>query len=81
MPQPLAACHLPSHQARLPLTLPFHPACHPLSQIVFSEGWWVGTAADNPQEARLPEPDWLAAGGTRHQKFDFSTRSRRLEAF
>ncbi len=44
-----------------------------LPQIVFSEGWWVGTAEENPEERRLPEPDWLAQPPL-HSKFDFSTR-------
>ncbi|KAI7835747.1 hypothetical protein COHA_010352 [Chlorella ohadii] len=43
------------------------------SMIVFSEGWWVGTAEENPEERRLPEPDWLAQPPL-HSKFDFSTR-------
>ena len=42
-------------------------------QIVFSEGWWVGTAEENPEERRLPDPDWLALPPL-HQKFDFSGR-------
>jgi hypothetical protein len=42
-------------------------------QVVFSEGWWIGTAAENPEDRRLPEPDWLAAPKL-HAKFDFSGR-------
>ena len=53
------------------------PACMPIRmaapQIVFSEGWWVGSAEDNPEEKRLPDPDWLAADKP-HTKFDYSGR-------
>jgi hypothetical protein len=42
-------------------------------QVVFSEGWWVGTAEENPKEKKLPEPDWLAQPAL-HQKYDFSGR-------
>ncbi|KAI3423995.1 hypothetical protein D9Q98_009828 [Chlorella vulgaris] len=43
------------------------------SMVVFSEGWWVGTAEENPKEKKLPEPDWLAQPAV-HQKYDFSGR-------
>ncbi|KAL4855763.1 DNA-binding protein RHL1 [Chlorella vulgaris] len=43
------------------------------SMVVFSEGWWVGTAEENPEEKKLPEPDWLAQPAL-HQKYDFSGR-------
>ena len=33
----------------------------------------MGRAEDNPEEARLPDPDWLAQPPL-HSKFDFSTR-------
>jgi len=26
------------------------------AQVVFSEAWWVGTKAENPEERRLPMP-------------------------
>lgn len=45
----------------------------PAPQIVFSEGWWVGTPEENPEERRLPEPDWLAQPQL-HEKYDFSSR-------
>lgn len=44
-------------------------------QVVFSEGWWVGTASENPEERRLPEPDWLAVPKL-HEKYDFSGRGK-----
>lgn len=44
-------------------------------QIVFSEGWWVGSVEENPEERRLPDPDWLAQPAL-HQKYDFSGRSQ-----
>jgi hypothetical protein len=69
---PLASCqhwHL--------VCLDYKPACMPIRlpapQIVFSEGWWVGSAEDNPEENRLPDPDWLAADKP-HTKFDYSGR-------
>lgn len=45
----------------------------PALQIVFSEGWWVGSPEENPEERRLPEPDWLAQPQL-HEKYDFSSR-------
>lgn len=45
----------------------------PALQIVFSEGWWVGSPEENPEERRLPEPDWLAEPQL-HEKYDFSSR-------
>lgn len=41
--------------------------------MVFSEGWWIGSAEDNPEEKRLAEPDWLAQPAV-HLKYDFSGR-------
>jgi hypothetical protein len=28
----------------------------PCAQVVFSEAWWVGTKAENPEEKELPMP-------------------------
>jgi len=53
-----------------------HPAPHPYrpnptpTQIVFSEAWWVGTKADNPEEKRLDLPASLSATPI-HDAFDY----------
>ena len=37
-----AGCHVKAYAAR--------------DQVVFSEAWWVGTKAENPEERQLPMP-------------------------
>ncbi|EXC07785.1 hypothetical protein L484_002488 [Morus notabilis] len=38
-------------------------------QIVFSDAWWIGSAAENPEEARLDFPKELSDG--QHAEYDF----------
>jgi hypothetical protein len=50
-----------------------------VSQVVFSEGWWIGSCEENPEEEQLAEPDWLAQPVVQH-KFSFSGRGERWDA-
>ena len=44
------------------------------TQIVFSEAWYIGTAEENPSEARLPMPAELFSAKV-HAKYAFSARA------
>ena len=37
------------------------PCLPSLTQLVFSEAWWVGSKEENPEEKRLPMPPELQA--------------------
>lgn len=39
------------------------------NMIVFSDAWWIGSAAENPEEARLDFPKELSDG--QHAEYDF----------
>ncbi|PQM42389.1 hypothetical protein Pyn_21795 [Prunus yedoensis var. nudiflora] len=48
------------------LHISFHA---PGPQIVFSDAWWIGTQAENPEEAQLDFPKELTEG--QHAEYDF----------